>query len=70
MIHFFASILASALIFLTFKLFPRYGVKRFHAIVVNYWTAFLSGYLLSEPKAWAGILEKEWAYLSVLGMGV
>lgn len=63
MIHFFASILASALIFLTFKLFPRYGVKRFHAIVVNYWTAFLSGYLLSEPKAWAGILEKEWAYL-------
>jgi multidrug transporter EmrE-like cation transporter len=63
MSFFIASIVSSTLIFLAFKLFPRFGVNRFQAIVVNYWTAFSFGYLLSDKSAWTGLLDKEWIHL-------
>jgi len=39
------SILCSSIIFVLFKLFPRFGVDTFQAIVFNYFTAFLCGIL-------------------------
>jgi drug/metabolite transporter (DMT)-like permease len=39
------SILCSSIIFVLFKLFPRFGVDTFQAIVFNYVTAFLCGIL-------------------------
>jgi len=63
MIYFLASILSSTLIFLVFKRFPRFQIKRFQAIVVNYWTAFIFGYLLSDSHSWVGLLDRDWIYL-------
>ena len=40
------SILATTWIFILFKLFPKYGVNTFQAIVVNYLTACVCGILL------------------------
>lgn len=39
------AILFSSFIFVLFKLFPRYRIDTFQAIVVNYFVAFLCGYL-------------------------
>jgi drug/metabolite transporter (DMT)-like permease len=52
MIYLILSILASTFIFVLFKLFPKYGVNTFQAIVFNYFTAFSCGFLLygSELK--------------------
>lgn len=46
MIYLLISILASTSIFVTFSLFPKYGINTFQAIVVNYFTACLSGFIL------------------------
>jgi drug/metabolite transporter (DMT)-like permease len=46
MIYLILSILASTLIFVIFKMFPRFGVNTFQAIVFNYFTAFSCGFLL------------------------
>ncbi len=40
------SVLATTWIFILFKLFPRYGIKTFQAIVINYLTACICGILL------------------------
>jgi drug/metabolite transporter (DMT)-like permease len=40
------SVLASTLIFLLFKVFPRWEINTFQAVVSNYFTAFLCGFLL------------------------
>ncbi len=48
MIWLILSILCSTLIFITFKLFPRFGVNNLHAIVVNYFTAFTVGSLSGD----------------------
>ena len=41
----FFTILFSGFIFVLFKLFPRFKIDTFQAIVVNYFVAFLCGYL-------------------------
>lgn len=46
MIYLLISILASTSIFVTFSLFPRFGINTFQAIVFNYFTACLSGFIL------------------------
>lgn len=46
MIALLFSIVSSGLIFVIFKLFPRYGVDTFQAIVFNYFTAFACGTIL------------------------
>jgi drug/metabolite transporter (DMT)-like permease len=46
MIYLLISILASTSIFVTFSLFPRFGINTFQAIVFNYFTACFSGFIL------------------------
>lgn len=46
MIFLIASILASSLIFVIFRLFPKFKVDTFQAIVFNYFTACAYGFLL------------------------
>lgn len=46
MIPLLLSVLSSSLIFVIFKLFKRYGIDTFQAIVVNYFTAFTIGFTL------------------------
>lgn len=46
MIPLIISILSSSLIFVIFKLFPKFGIDTFQAIVFNYFTAFICGILL------------------------
>ena len=46
MIPLIFSILCSSLIFVIFKLFPKYQIDTFQAIVFNYFTAFLCGIAL------------------------
>lgn len=46
MIELIISILSSSVIFVLFKLFPRFRIDTFQAIVFNYFTAFTCGILL------------------------
>ena len=46
MFSIFISVLATTWIFILFKLFPKYGVNTFQAIVINYLTACICGVLL------------------------
>lgn len=55
------SILFSSLIFVVFKLFDTYQVATFHAIIVNYITAFATGILLYEGEVQPGeLLSQTW----------
>lgn len=67
MIPLIISILCSSVIFVIFKLFPKYGINTFHAIVFNYFTAFTCGILLFgkdwNPKA---LETGNWPYFAVL----
>jgi drug/metabolite transporter (DMT)-like permease len=46
MIPLLLSIVSSSFIFVIFKLFPRFGINTFQAIVFNYFTAFSCGVIL------------------------
>jgi hypothetical protein len=63
MIYFLLSILASTLIFLVFKLYQRFGIQTYQAIVFNYWTAFLFGLSLIPQEQMTSISEYSWAWL-------
>ncbi|NND93785.1 MAG: EamA/RhaT family transporter [Flavobacteriales bacterium] len=63
MAYFLLSILASTLIFLVFKLFQRFGIQTFQAIVFNYWTAFLFGFSLIESKEGIDVSALDWLWL-------
>jgi drug/metabolite transporter (DMT)-like permease len=67
MIPLIVSILCSSIIFVIFKLFPKYGINTFQAIVFNYFTAFTCGILLFgkdwSPKA---LETGNWPYFVVL----
>ncbi|MGV3630896.1 MAG: EamA family transporter [Bacteroidota bacterium] len=62
MIFLISSILASSLIFVIFRLFPKFRVDTFQAIVFNYFTACACGFLLYgkdlKPEA---MQHLEWA---------
>ncbi|RXG15528.1 EamA-like transporter family protein [Leeuwenhoekiella aestuarii] len=61
MIYLFLSILASSIIFLVFKLFNRFQVNTFQAIVVNYIIACASGFTAySQPVNWTGLATYSW----------
>jgi len=67
MIPLIVSILCSSIIFVIFKLFPKYGINTFQAIVFNYFTAFTCGILLFgkdwNPKA---LETGNWPYFVIL----
>lgn len=71
MILLLLSIFCSSAIFIIFKIFSRYNVDTFQAIVINYFTAFLCGVLSNSSNAsLTDIAEKDWFFgaliLSVL----
>lgn len=67
MIPLFISILSSSLIFVIFKLFPKYGINTFQAIVFNYFTAFLCGVILFGHEFKAEALNSgQWPLFAVL----
>lgn len=51
MIVFAFAVIASSIIFVIFKLFAKFNVDTFQAIVFNYFTAFICGYITS-PDEW------------------
>jgi drug/metabolite transporter (DMT)-like permease len=66
MIPLIFSILSSSLIFIIFRLFPKYGVNTFHAIVFNYFTAFSSGMLLYGNELDSGSFSGGWPLFAVI----
>ena len=63
----FLAIFLSSLIFVLFKVFPRFKIDTFQAIVFNYISAFLCGYILYgsdlKEEAWENI---NWIFYVVL----
>lgn len=65
MIPLLLSILSSSLIFVIFKLFQRFGIDTFQAIVVNYFTAFIIGFSLYGDTWNPACLEQpSWMYFA------
>ena len=60
------SILSSSLIFVIFRLFPRYRVNTFHAIVFNYFTAFACGILLFGNELSSNSFNGDWPLFAVI----
>lgn len=64
------SIVLSVLLLLNFRLFPRYEVNTFQAIVFNYPVCFLTGWLLLPAgQAFSLDFAQTWTWLA-LGLGV
>ena len=63
----FLAIFLSSLIFILFKVFPRFKIDTFQAIVFNYISAFLCGYILYgsdlKVEAWE---NTNWIFYAVL----
>jgi len=70
LIYLILSILSSTVIFVTFKLFDRFKINRFHAIVVNYMVAASCGIIAFKGALIPGeIINKDWfLYTVALGM--
>ncbi|WP_062060533.1 EamA family transporter [Aquimarina longa] len=63
MIYLILSVLASSLIFVIFKVFPKYNIDTLQAIIINYVVASISGIIAySEPIDITYISKKDWFY--------
>ena len=60
MIALFFSILSSSMIFVIFRLFPRFGINTFHAIFFNYVTACSCGLMLFGNELNAQSFTGDW----------
>jgi len=60
------SILCSALLFVAFKLFERYKINTFNAIVFNYITAFTMAAIISKGGIFSVFKNAEWKGISIL----
>ncbi|MGM9508306.1 EamA/RhaT family transporter [Larkinella sp. GY13] len=70
MLFLFLSILLSVVLLLNFRMFPRYRVNTFQAIVFNYPVCFLTGFLLLPRNQPFSIdFSQTWTWLA-LGLGV
>lgn len=70
MLFLLLSIFLSVMLLLNFRLFPRYDINTFQAIVFNYLVCFLTGYLLLPAgQSFALDLSQTWTWLA-LGLGV
>lgn len=70
MLFLILSILLSVILLLNFRLFPRFNINTFQAIVFNYFICFLTGYLLLPAgQSFSIDLTQTWTWLS-LGLGV
>ena len=59
-------ILCSSLIFVAFKLFSKYQINTFNAIVVNYITALSLAALISKGAIFSTFMQSDWKWLSAL----
>jgi drug/metabolite transporter (DMT)-like permease len=67
MIALIGSIVFSSFIFILFKLFPRFGIDTFQAIVFNYFTAFVCGFVLyGESWSEAALSDTKWMYAALI----
>lgn len=70
MIYLVLSILSSTIIFIVFKLIKRYDLNTLQVIVINYITACLLGFYLSDQKTpLSQIYHEDW-FLGALLLGV
>ncbi|MGF7217624.1 drug/metabolite transporter (DMT)-like permease [Spirosoma lacussanchae] len=71
MLLLFLSILLSVVLLLNFRLFPRYDINTFQAIVFNYTVCFLTGYaLLPAGQTFSVDFSQTWTWLALaLGVG-
>ncbi|CCH00449.1 hypothetical protein FAES_2440 [Fibrella aestuarina BUZ 2] len=70
MVYLIASVVLSVLLLLNFRLFPRYQVDTFQAIVFNYPICFVTGYLLLPAGVEFRVdLTQTWTWMA-LGIGV
>jgi len=71
MIYLILSIVLSVGLLVNFRLFPRYGINTFQAIVFNYPVCFLLGYLLLEKgETFRPDFSQSWTwYCLALGLG-
>ncbi|WP_080239870.1 hypothetical protein [Spirosoma rigui] len=70
MLFLLLSIALSVLLLLNFRLFPRYGINTFQAIVFNYPVCFLTGLvLMPADQSFTLNLSETWTWLA-LGLGV
>ncbi len=70
MIYLLFSILVSSFLYVVFKLFKQFKVNTVHAIVINYYIAFVFGFFMSESKmALSEVTSSAWFIGTVfLGM--
>lgn len=70
MLFLLSSVVLSVFLLLNFRLFPRFGINTFQAIVFNYPICFLTGYaLLPAGQSVSLDLAQTWTWLA-LGLGV
>ena len=71
MLFLLLSVLLSVLLLLNFRLFPRYNVDTFQAIVFNYPVCFLTGWLLLPAQQTFSIdFSQTWTWMALaLGVG-
>lgn len=71
MLFLLLSVFLSVLLLLNFRLFPRYNVNTFQAIVLNYPVCFLTGWLLLPAgQTFSVDLHQTWTWMALaLGVG-
>lgn len=69
MIYLFLSIIFNTILFVVFNFYKQFRINTLHAIVVNYFTAALLGFIiLKQPLSFAAIINKPWFwYAAFLG---
>jgi drug/metabolite transporter (DMT)-like permease len=65
MLYIIAAIVISVFLLILFKLFARYNVNSFVAIIVNYIAATLTGFVFLNAPLPSGILTASWFPLSI-----
>jgi drug/metabolite transporter (DMT)-like permease len=65
MLHIILAVLTGVLVLVIFKLFPRFSVNVFPAIIFNYITAAITGYVLDEDFSFSEVLYSSWLPLTL-----
>ena len=60
MLHIVLAVLTGVLVLIIFKLFTRFSVDVFPAIIFNYLTAALTGYLLDKDFSFSQVVHSSW----------
>ncbi len=67
MIFLILSILSSSVIYFLFKIIGNLKINLLHAIIINYFTAAATGFVIGEgPNKFTEIITADWFYISVL----